>query len=66
MSGEVAELMTMSLRPEEICSTRITESAQLAAGPVQLLEGSRNAALSRGVRDYQMLVDELVGAGFVP
>src|SRR6266581_5804148 len=40
MSGEVAELMTMSLRPEEICSTRITESAQLAAGPVQLLEGS--------------------------
>src|SRR5207244_2543897 len=29
MSGEVAELMTMSLRPEEICSTRITESAQL-------------------------------------
>ena len=66
MSVEVAELMAMSLRPEEICSTRIAETVNLAERSVQLFDGLRDAPPSRGARDYQALVDELVGAGFVP
>jgi chromosome partitioning protein len=65
MSGEVVQQMAGSLRPEEICTTRIRESVKLAESPAVELDVFRHAPESRGARDYQALVDELVGAGFV-
>jgi chromosome partitioning protein len=65
MSSEVADLMAMAFRPEEICSTRIAENVNLAESPAQHLDVFRHAPQSRGARDYQALVEELVGAGLV-
>ena len=65
MSGEVVQQMAGSLRPDEICTTRIRESVKLAESPAVELDVFRHAPESRGARDYQALVDELVGAGFV-
>ncbi len=65
MSAEVVERMAGSLRPEEICTTRIRESVKLAESPDVELDIFRHAPESRGARDYRALVDELVGAGFV-
>jgi len=65
MSSEVADLMAMAFRPEEICATRIAENVSLAESPAQHLDVFRHAPQSRGARDYQTLVEELVGAGFI-
>ncbi len=65
MSAEVVERLAGSLRPEEICATRIRESVKLAESPAVELDVFRHAPESRGARDYQALVDELVSAGFV-
>ena len=65
MSSEVADLMALAFRPEEICTTRIAENVSLAESPAQQLDIFRHAPQSRGARDYQALLDELVGAGFV-
>jgi len=65
MSGEVVDQMAASLRPEEICTTRIRESVMLAESPAVELDVFRHAPGSSGALDYQALVDELVSAGFV-
>ena len=65
MSAEVVAQLAGSLKPEEICVTRIRESVKLAESPAVELDIFRHAPESRGARDYQGLVDELVSAGFV-
>ncbi|HVP87573.1 MAG TPA: ParA family protein [Casimicrobiaceae bacterium] len=65
MASEVADLMAMAFRPEEICATRVAENVSLAESPAQRLDVFRHAPQSRGARDYQALVEELVGAGLV-
>jgi chromosome partitioning protein len=65
MASEVADLMAMAFRPEEICVTRIAENVSLAESPAQHLDVFRHAPQSRGARDYQALVDELMSAGLV-
>jgi chromosome partitioning protein len=65
MSSEVADLMAMAFRPEEICATRIAENVSLAESPARQLDIFRHAPQSRGARDYLALVEELVGAGLV-
>src|SRR6266700_3527029 len=65
MSSEVADLMAMAFRTDEICATRIAENVSLAESPARNLDVFRHAPQSRGARDYQALVEELVGAGFV-
>jgi chromosome partitioning protein len=65
MSGEVAERMANSLRPEEICVTRIRESVKLAESPSVSLDVFRHAPDSHGARDYAALTEELVAAGFL-
>ena len=65
MSSEVADLMAMAFRPEEICVTRVAENVSLAESPARQLDIFRHAPQSRGARDYLALVEELVGAGLV-
>jgi|SRR5690348_5353539 len=65
MSSDVAELMALAFRPEEICETRIAENVSLAESPARHLDVFRHAPQSRGAQDYRTLVDELVGAGLV-
>jgi chromosome partitioning protein len=65
MSSEVADLMAMAFRPEEICTTRIAENVSLAESPARQLDVFRHAPQSRGARDYLELMEELVGAGLV-
>lgn len=65
MSSEVADLMAQAFRPDEICTTRIAENVNLAESPARHLDIFRHAPQSRGARDYQELVGELVRAGFV-
>ena len=65
MSSEVADLMSMAFRPDEICQTRIAENVSLAESPAHQLDVFRHAPQSRGARDYQVLIEELVGAGFI-
>jgi chromosome partitioning protein len=65
MSGEVADLMAMAFRAEEICATRIAENVSLAESPARQLDVFRHAPQSRGARDYEALVEELVGAGLI-
>jgi chromosome partitioning protein len=64
MSGEVAERMRSTLRPEEICETRIRENVKLAESPSVALDVFRHAPDSHGARDYASLLQELAGAGF--
>jgi chromosome partitioning protein len=65
MSSDVADLMAMAFRSDEICVTRIAENVSLAESPARQLDVFRHAPQSSGARDYQALVEELVDAGFV-
>jgi chromosome partitioning protein len=65
MSSEVADLMAMAFRSDEICSTRVAENVSLAESPARQLDVFRYAPQSKGARDYHQLVEELAGAGFV-
>jgi chromosome partitioning protein len=65
MSSEVADLMALAFRPEEICATRVAENVSLAESPAQRLDVFRHAPQSRGAKDYQALIEELVSAGLV-
>ena len=65
MSSAVAERMAESLRPDEICATRIRENVKLAESPSLGLDIFRHAPESRGARDYAALYEELLGAGLV-
>ena len=63
MCVEVAERLSAAMRPEEVCATRIRDSAELAESPSVALDVFRHAPDSNGAQDYQALVDELSGAG---
>jgi chromosome partitioning protein len=65
MSSEVADLMAMAFRPDEICTTRIAENVSLAESPARQLDIFRHAPQSRGAQEYRALVEELVEAGLV-
>ena len=65
MSFEIADLMALAFRPDEICETRIAENVSLAESPARHPDVFRHAPQSRGARDYQALIEELVGAGFI-
>ena len=65
MSAEVVEAMAKSFRQEEVCVTRIRENVKLAESPAAGLDVFRHAPESRGAHDYEALLDELVGAGFL-
>jgi chromosome partitioning protein len=64
-SGVIVAQMEESLRRDEICATRIRESAALAESPALRLDVFRHAPDSSGAQDYRALVDELLGAGLV-
>ncbi|MBS0319876.1 MAG: ParA family protein [Proteobacteria bacterium] len=59
MSAQVREQMTESLRPDEICTTVIRESARLAESPALGTDIFRLAPQSRGATDYAALAEEL-------
>ncbi|HTS22867.1 MAG TPA: ParA family protein [Casimicrobiaceae bacterium] len=63
MSSEVADLMALAFRPDEICATRIAENVSLAESPARHLDVFRHAPQSRGAQDYRSLVEELVRSG---
>jgi chromosome partitioning protein len=65
MSAAVVARMAQSLRPEEVCVTRIRENVNLAESPAVGLDIFRHAPGSRGARDYADLYDELMGAGLL-
>jgi chromosome partitioning protein len=65
MRSEIAELMALAFRPEDICETRVAESVSLAESPARPLDVFRHAPQSRGASDYAALVDELMRAGLV-
>ena len=65
MSSEIADLMAIAFRPDEICKTRIAENVSLAESPARHLDIFRHAPQSQGAQDYKALVEELVGTGFI-
>ena len=65
MSAAVVARMAQSLRPDEICVTRIRENVNLAESPAVGLDIFRHAPGSRGAHDYADLYDELMGAGLL-
>jgi len=65
MSEQVEEQMRESLRPEEICVTRIRENVKLAESPSVGLDVFRHAPGSRGAHDYAELYEELLDAGLL-
>jgi chromosome partitioning protein len=65
MSAAVVARMAQSLRPDEICVTRIRENVNLAESPAVGLDIFRHAPGSRGARDYADLYNELMGAGLL-
>ncbi len=65
MSGTVVDRMRDTLRPDEVCVTRIRENVKLAESPSVGMDIFRHAPDSRGARDYAALHEELVSAGFL-
>lgn len=49
----------------EVCATRIAENVSLAESPSVERDVFAHAPDSRGARDYEALLDELAGAGFL-
>jgi len=63
MSHEIAEQLTERFGAE-LCRTRIGESVSLAESPAHGLDIFSHAPQSRGARDYEQLLEELVSSGF--
>jgi chromosome partitioning protein len=66
MNNVVTERLVATLRPEEVCATRIRDSVELAESPSVALDVFRHAPDSDGAHDYQRLADELLSAGLAP
>jgi len=49
---------------DELCSTRIAENVSVAQSPSRNMDVFSHAPASRGARDYDALLDELLGSGF--
>jgi len=63
MSHEIAGQLAERFG-EELCRTRIGESVSLAESPAQGLDIFSHAPQSRGARDYEQLLEELLSSGF--
>ena len=63
MSHDIAEQLTERFGAE-LCQTRIGESVSLAESPARGLDIFSHAPQSRGARDYEQLLDELISSGF--
>ncbi len=63
MSHDIAEQLTERFGAE-LCRTRIGESVSLAESPAHGLDIFSHAPQSRGARDYEQLLDELISSGF--
>lgn len=51
---------------EEVCETRICESVSIAESPASNSDVFTHAPGSRGAKDYDALLDELMAVGFLP
>jgi chromosome partitioning protein len=49
----------------ELCATRIAESVGLAESPYHRKDIFAHDARSRGARDYEQLLEELLATGFL-
>lgn len=49
---------------EELCNTRIAENVSIAESPARNLDVFSYAPGSRGAKDYEALLEELLGSGF--
>ena len=63
MSHEIAEQLAEHFG-SELCANRINESVALAESPAKGKDVYSHAPGSRGVQDYERLLDELLGSGF--
>ncbi len=63
MSHDIAEQLTERFGAE-LCQTHVGESVSLAESPAQGLDIFSHAPQSRGARDYEQLLEELVSTGF--
>jgi len=50
---------------EDVCNTKITENVSIAESPASKKDVFAHSPDSRGAKDYEMLLEELVEAGFV-
>lgn len=51
---------------DELCETRISESVSIAESPASNSDVFTHAPGSRGAKDYDALLDELMATGFLP
>lgn len=63
MSHRIAAQLTERFGTE-LCLTRITENVALAESPAQGRDVFSRAPVSRGARDYETLLEELLSTGF--
>src|SRR5262245_1324410 len=64
MSHQIYEELKSRLG-DEVCVTRITENVSVAESPAVRKDVFSHAPESRGALDYEALLDELVGCGFI-
>jgi chromosome partitioning protein len=50
---------------DDVCETRITENVSVAESPASKKDVFAHAPESRGAKDYDALLDELISTGFV-
>ncbi len=50
---------------DEVCNTRITENVSIAESPASKKDVFTHAPDSRGAKDYEALLEELIAAGFI-
>ena len=63
MSHDIAAQLAMRFGAE-LCETRIGESVGLAESPAKGRDIFSHAPQSRGARDYEQLLEELLSTGF--
>lgn len=64
MAHEIAATLAERFGPE-LCATRIAETVGLAESPFHRRDIFAHDAASRGARDYEALLEELLAAGFL-
>ena len=50
---------------DEVCNTRITENVSVAESPASKKDVFAHSPDSRGAKDYEALLEELVNVGFI-
>ena len=64
MSHEIYKELKKRLG-DEVCNTRITENVSIAESPASKKDVFAHAPDSRGAKDYDALLDELIAIGFI-